>query len=174
MTTASRSETLEASPNAQSKKQFLEAAGKLKRSNDRAIAMPLGGSTFRALMVNRRDVVIDQFEAPQPADHYLDVEHAIAAALLHFGNLPAAGAAFLAGMIPKRGPLQFTNLTGWPAFNRDTTKKLFGFTTEWLNDGTAGYYGLPRMNASDFVVLKKGQYRSGRRSLISTPSLVPA
>lgn len=150
-----------ATPTAASKKQFLEAAAKLPRSADRAIAMPLGGSTFRALMVGRRDDVLDHFEAPHPADHYLDAAHAIAAALLHFGSLPVAGAAFLAGMVPKRGRLRFTNLAGWPPFDRDVTMKHFGFATEWLNDGTAGYYGLPRMSGNDFAILRKGQYRTG-------------
>lgn len=145
----------------QTKDRLLARVAKLKRNPDRAIAFPLGASTFRALLVDRYDEVVGTFEVPDPVNHYQDIEHAIAAALLQFGCLPVAGAAFFAGIVTPRGLMEFTNLHGWPLVDRHTTKKLFGFKTEWMNDGTAGYYGLPRLESNDFAMLRKGQYRPG-------------
>jgi hypothetical protein len=88
-----------------SKAQLLKQVSKLKRNPDRAIAFPLGASTFRALFVDRYDEVVDTFEVADPVNYYEDIEHAIAAALLRFGCRPVTGAAFFAGVLPPRGPL---------------------------------------------------------------------
>jgi glucokinase len=139
---------------------LIEQASKLPHNEDRAVAFPLGGSTFRALIIDRHDNILDQLEVQHPADHHETIEHAIAGALVQFGCLPAAGAAFIAGSVPQRGPLKFTNLE-WPEFDRNGTKKLFGFKTEWMQDGTAGYYGVKRLETKDFVPLRRGGYKKG-------------
>lgn len=143
------------------KDKLLTRAAKLPRNPDRAVAFPLGASTFRALLVNRDDEVVDTFEVSDPVNHYQDMDQAVAASFLHFGCLPVAGAAFFAGIVAGRGLIEFTNLHGWPKVDRSATETLFGFKTEWMNDGTAGYYGLPRLDAADFAVLRHGNYQLG-------------
>lgn len=136
-------------------------AANLPPNPDRAVAFPLGGSTFRALMIDRQDNILEEFELRHPADHHEAIDHAIAAALVHFGCLPVVGAAFFAGSLPQRGPIEFTNLRGWPKVDRAVTAKRFGFETQWMQDGTAGYYGLKRLGTRDFAVLRKGKYQRG-------------
>jgi glucokinase len=138
-------------------------AAKLPRNPDRAVAFPMGSSTFRALMIDRQDRVLDEFEMKHPHHEHESVTHAIAGALVRFGCRPAVGAAFIAGSVPFRGPLQFTNIKEWEPFDRDETDKYFGFKTEWMQDGTAGYYGLARLNSNDFATLRQGEYQRGDR-----------
>ena len=145
----------------ETKAKLLKQALKLKRNPDRAIAFPLGASNFRALLIDRFDEVVGTFEVPDPVNYYQDFEHAVAAALVQFDCLPVSGAAFFAGALPARGLLEFTNLHGWPRVDRRATEKLFGFRTAWMQDGTAGYYGLPRLDSNDFQVLRMGSYRPG-------------
>ncbi|HUD11098.1 MAG TPA: glucokinase [Candidatus Saccharimonadia bacterium] len=145
----------------ESKQVMVAKAAALPRDPDRAVAFPHGSSNFRALLIDRFDKVVDQFELLHPSDSYEDLTHATAAALLHFGCLPAVGAAFLAGPVPKRGLLRFSNVKEWDPFDRAENEVAFGFKTDWLNDGAAGYYGLLRLDTSDFTVLRTGKYRRG-------------
>jgi glucokinase len=140
---------------------LIAEAARLPRNPDRAVAFPLGASTFRALLVDRYDKIVDEFELKHPAEHHETIAHATAAALMQFGCRPVVGAAFFAGMLPRRGLLEFTNLSGWPKVDPAYTDKLFKFKTQWMNDGTAGYYGLPRLDTKEFAVLRKGAYRQG-------------
>jgi glucokinase len=147
--------------NPETKDLLLARAAKLPRNPDRAVAFPLGSSTFRALMIDRDDNVLDQFELAHPANVYTDITHAMAGALVRFGCRPVAGAAFLAGMVPGSGLLKFTNVPDWPEFDRNDSKRYFGFSTEWLNDGMAGYFGLRRLHPQDFTTLHEGQSQPG-------------
>jgi glucokinase len=150
-------------PTAETKRQLVQRARALPRNPDRAVAFPLGGSTFRALLVDREDQVVEQFELSHPSGIFDDITHAMAGALLHFRCIPAVGVAFNAGMLPARGPLRFTNVSAWPEFERTDSRTFFGFDTEWLQDTMAGYYGLSRLEQSDFVTLHRGKYRPGDR-----------
>ncbi len=138
-----------------------ERAQSLPRDADLAVAFPLGGSTFRSVLINRAGRVVDELEVREPAQYYQDLMHATAAAQIYFGCRPVVGAAFLAGPVPRRGLLRFTNLKGWPEFDRTESSTLFGFSTDWLNDGQAGYYGLSLLNQHDYAELRSGNFQDG-------------
>src|SRR5260221_560702 len=42
-------------------------------------------------------------------------------------------------------------------------QEVLRFFNQWMQDGTAGYYGLARLNTSDFAVLREGKYQRGDR-----------
>ena len=141
--------------------ELISRAQQLPRDSDRALAFPLGGSTFRVVLINRAGRIVDEFELAEPARYYDDLMHATAAAQVFFGCRPAVAAAFLAGPVPRRGLLKFTNLKGWQAFDRNESRALFGYATDWLNDGQAGYYGLSLLNQEDFAQLRPGSFQEG-------------
>jgi glucokinase len=144
-----------------SRTELVEQAKKLPLSKIHTVAFPFGGSTLRASLLDLGGKVLQTVELEHPEEHYVDVVHAIAAVLIKFGCRVRVGAAFIAGPVPKRGFLQFTNIQSWGKFDRNVTKGLFGLDLEWFNDGPAGYFGIPALDDSKFVVLHQGSYEPG-------------
>lgn len=61
---------------------LLSRALQLPREPDRALAFPLGSSTFRVLVVDRAGQVLDRIEVQDPASYYDNLYEAMAAVQL--------------------------------------------------------------------------------------------
>jgi predicted NBD/HSP70 family sugar kinase len=140
---------------------LVEQALRLPKRLDLALVLPLGGSTFRAKLVNGQGNAVDEVTVRFPSRRWESLTAAVAAAMIHFGVRVAVGVGSIAGPIPDHGLLEFTNLQ-WPAFDRLEMLHVFGLDIHWLNDGAMGYYGLPLLHPSDqFAIIQDGIYRPG-------------
>ena len=117
-----------------------------------AWAAPHGGSTLRFYEVNASAQPLRQVIVPRPGAHFDDMQHAFATAAVTFGRRPRVGAVSIPGPVPERGPLKFTNIRHWPAFDRDIAG--LGARLEWLGDGPAGTAGLELLGDDDVALVR--------------------
>jgi hypothetical protein len=143
--------------------ELIARALALPLCTDRALVLPLGGSTFRAMLIDQHGNTLEELKVSHPNKSWGDLTTAVAAAMLYFGCRPRVGSGSIAGPIPDTGPLQFTNLD-WPEFDRSDMRAVFGLELEWLNDGAMGYHGLRLLHPQrQFAPIQDGHYGPGLR-----------